>query len=134
MLTARGRAEDVLRGFESGADDYLPKPFDLSVLIARLNALAAASRMVSEGCCRRSTNPSPARDSALSGGDEVFTFEGRTIDLAALELRTGVQTVRLTLMEAQLLRYLIKHEGKVVKRKAMLEEVWAYMKTQTRER
>src|SRR6266850_2217923 len=39
MLTARGRAEDVLRGFESGADDYLPKPFELSVLLARLNAL-----------------------------------------------------------------------------------------------
>ena len=39
MLTARGRPEDVLRGFESGADDYLPKPFELSVLLARLNAL-----------------------------------------------------------------------------------------------
>src|SRR3989337_425481 len=39
MLTARGRAEDVLRGFEAGADDYLPKPFDLSILIARINAL-----------------------------------------------------------------------------------------------
>ncbi len=39
MLTARGQAEDVLRGFEAGADDYLPKPFDLSVLLARINAL-----------------------------------------------------------------------------------------------
>ena len=47
MLTARGRPEDVLRGFESGADDYLPKPFDLAVLIARLNGLLQATRMVS---------------------------------------------------------------------------------------
>src|SRR6188474_2181295 len=39
MLTARGRPEDVLKGFESGADDYLPKPFELSVLMARINAL-----------------------------------------------------------------------------------------------
>jgi two-component system, OmpR family, alkaline phosphatase synthesis response regulator PhoP len=55
---------------------------------------------------------------------EVVSFDDRTIDFGSLELRTPQQTVRLTLMEAQLLRYLIKHEGKAVSRKAMLEEVW----------
>jgi two-component system alkaline phosphatase synthesis response regulator PhoP len=55
---------------------------------------------------------------------EVINFNGRTIDFATLELRTPQQTIRLTLMEAQLLRYLVKHEDKVVSRKAILEEVW----------
>jgi len=59
----------------------------------------------------------------LRPGD-VFTFAGRTIDLANLELHTPEQTIRLTLMEAELLRYLIRHEGNVVSRRAILEEVW----------
>src|SRR6185295_7120968 len=59
-----------------------------------------------------------------ANGPEVFEFDGRTIDFDNLELRTPNQTVRLTVMEAGLLRYLIEHEGKVVSRKAMLEEVW----------
>lgn len=119
MLTARGRPEDVLKGFESGADDYLPKPFELSVLMARINALLR----------RRDWLRSGARDSErgatpVAAQSDVYSFDGKTIDLGALELRTGEQTVRLTLMEAQLLRYLIKHEGEIVKRKSMLEEVW----------
>ena len=56
--------------------------------------------------------------------EEVFAVDGKTIDLKALELRTPIQTVRLTLMEVQLLRYLIRHKGKVVSRKAILEDVW----------
>lgn len=122
MLTARGRPEDVLKGFESGADDYLPKPFELSVLMARINALLRRRqwlRQDDEG--NRQTAPGTTNGESQN---EIYTLAGKTIDLSTLELRTGEATVRLTLMEAQLLRYLIKHEGQVVKRKAMLEEVW----------
>ena len=119
MLTARGRPEDVLKGFESGADDYLPKPFELSVLMARINALLRRRDWF-----RRGAGEQEASSPAAAEQSEVYSFDGKTIDLATLELRTGEQTVRLTLMEAQLLRYLIKHEGEVVKRKSMLEDVW----------
>ena len=118
MLTARGRPEDVLKGFESGADDYLPKPFELSVLMARINALLRRRQWF-----RRDDEESRQPTGEATTG-EVYRFAGRTIDLDKLELHTGEETVRLTLMEAQLLRYLIKHEGQVVKRKSMLEEVW----------
>jgi DNA-binding response OmpR family regulator len=120
MLTARGRPEDVLKGFESGADDYLPKPFELSVLMARIHALLRRRDWF-----RRDRSVGNGQSAAaLAEQNEVYSFDGRTIDFGTLELRTGEQTVRLTLMEAQLLRYLIKHEGEVVRRKAMLEDVW----------
>ena len=114
MLTARGQAQDVLRGFEAGADDYLPKPFDLAVLLARINALLRRRQWFNKDRDRVSQS-----DSA-----KVFEFEGKTIDFEALELRSGEQTVHLTLMEAELLRYLINHEGKIVSRSAILEDVW----------
>ncbi len=106
MLTARNRAEDVLNGFAAGADDYLPKPFELPILIARIR-----------GLLRRSEWLRPVRW-------DRFLFAGKVIDFDALELHVGSETLQLTLMEANLLRYLIKHEGKAVSRKAMLEEVW----------
>jgi two-component system, OmpR family, alkaline phosphatase synthesis response regulator PhoP len=114
MLTARGQAEDVLRGFEAGADDYLPKPFELTVLLARLNALLRRRQWFNKD-----------RDRVAQNGEaKVFDFDGKTIDFEALELRSGTQTVHLTLMEAELLRYLINHEGKIVSRSVILEDVW----------
>lgn len=123
MLTARGRAEDVLRGFESGADDYLPKPFELSVLLARLNALLRR-RLWFDQKPPNATASEKQPDVSVAEAVEQFTFNGRTIDFANLELNTPEQTIRLTLMEADLLRYLIQHQGNVVSRKAILEDVW----------
>jgi DNA-binding response OmpR family regulator len=117
MLTARGRPEDVLRGFEAGADDYLPKPFDLGVLLARIHALLRRREWLRK-------DRSNTLDAGSDGAPNVFGFGNRTIDFDALELRTGNQIVSLTLMEAELLRYLINHDGRIVSRSAILEDVW----------
>ena len=115
MLTARGRSQDVLEGFEAGADDYLPKPFELGSLLARLKALLRRSGWKAE--------PRP----------DMFEFQGRRIDFGNLELAYKGSTIHLTLMEAQLLRYLVEHAGNVVPRKAILEEVWGvHEETDTR--
>jgi DNA-binding response OmpR family regulator len=138
MLTARGRPEDVLRGFEAGADDYLAKPFELAILIARLRGLLRRREWLYRGRDNSATGEGSAtwRDGTGHGAggerddvrreveDELVVFAGKEIDLSALELRVGGRVVQLTLMEAQLLRYLIRHAGKAVSRKAMLEEVW----------
>jgi DNA-binding response OmpR family regulator len=113
MLTARGRAEDVLRGFEAGADDYLPKPFELAILLARLNGLLRRREWLGRG--------EPRQTSAASA---LYSFGGKTVDFGALELRARGRVVRLTLMEAELLRYLIQNAGRAVSRREILEEVW----------
>ncbi len=104
MLTARNRPEDVLRGFEAGADDYLPKPFELAILLARLRGLLRRREWFH--LTQNPAEPAPATSA------DVFTFAGKTIDFSNLELHAGDRTVKLTLMEAELLRYLIRHEGK----------------------
>jgi DNA-binding response OmpR family regulator len=122
MLTARGEAEDVLRGFEAGADDYLPKPFELSVLTARLHALLRRREWFHQDRSGPVETKSDAAGTAAEA--KLFSFGEITIDFEALELRSGAQTVHLTLMEADLLRYLIRHQGKVVSRRSILEDVW----------
>ena len=119
MLTARGRAEDVLRGFEAGADDYLPKPFELAILIARINALL---RRHAWHVAARGANHPPAPTPA--GARDVFRFADKMVDFDAQELQVGPKRYPLTLMEANLLRYLVQHEGKAISRKKMLEDVW----------
>ncbi len=116
MLTARGRAEDVLKGFEAGADDYLPKPFDLNILMARVG-----------GLLRRTTwnahDPATAQPTESDPGD-IYTFAGRTLDFGAMEIRVSDRTFRLTVMETRLLRYLVRNAGAPVSRRAILEHVW----------
>jgi DNA-binding response OmpR family regulator len=116
MLTARGRPEDVLEGFAAGADDYLAKPFDLSILLARLNGLLR--RMAWQ---RAGTVPLIPEDVAELPS---FSFAGRTIDFDALELHALGRIIRLTLMEGDLLRYLARNRGRIISRKELLEQVW----------
>jgi DNA-binding response OmpR family regulator len=106
MLTARGRPDDVLKGFDAGADDYLAKPAELPILLARIGSLLRRSEW-----SRRTTH-------------EQYEFGDTSIDFANLQLTVGSRVFPLTLMEANLLRYLVDHEGQAVSRKAMLEHVW----------
>ncbi len=110
MLTARSHPEDIFEGLEAGADDYLPKPFDLNILLARLKSLLRRTAWQS------APPPEPS--------EEAYTFAGRTIRFDTLELQAPSGLTHLTLMEADLLRYLTDREGKVVSRKELLEQVW----------
>jgi DNA-binding response OmpR family regulator len=127
MLTARGRPEDVLAGFAAGTDDYLPKPFELPIFLARLQGLLRRSAWLA--------NPEHSASQAAAKGktegsedrakdEDVFSFHGRTIDFGTLELRTKDTSIQLTLMEAKLLRHLIRSNGRTVSRKSILEDVW----------
>jgi DNA-binding response OmpR family regulator len=122
LLTARGRAEDIVEGFTAGADDYLPKPFDLGVLFARLTALLRRMHW-------QNTPPveTPAAQPPAAEPTPTYALAGRIIDLDNLEIRPQHpqdKTIHLTLMEADLLRYLLDHPGKIVPRSELLENVW----------
>ena len=118
ILTARGHADDVLQGFAAGADDYLTKPFELSILIARIRGLLRRREWLRVSA-KRTPEAEPAPRS-----EQMFTFGDKTVDFDRLELRVRDQVLPLTLMEANVLRYLIENEGKRVSRKAMLANVW----------
>lgn len=143
MLTARGRPEDVLAGFAAGTDDYLPKPFDLPIFLARLQGLLRRRAWLNEETVedsaqdptagspsrsrkeKRSPAATPAGAARRATDQDVFTFHGRTIDFPNLELRAKDGSVQpLTLMEAKLLRHLIRSNGQSVSRKSILEDVW----------
>jgi len=109
ILTARGREEDILRGFECGADDYVTKPFSVQVLLARVRALL-----------HRSSLP-PISESPVAYSDERLT-----VDLAANRVLVDGQPVRLTATEYRLLAYLVENAGRLLSPKQILENVWGW--------
>jgi DNA-binding response OmpR family regulator len=117
MLTARGHSDDILQGFAAGADDYLTKPFELSILIARIRGLLRRREWLQSS--KDPAGPASSNESFIFGeqGDKKLNFE-------LLELVVGAQVYPLTMMEAKLLRFLMQSDGKPVSRKTMLEEVW----------
>jgi len=119
MLTARGHPDDILQGFAAGADDYLTKPFELSILIARIRGLLRRRDWL-----RADAVVTGANAVAVAQPKDTFKFGDKSVDFDRLELRVRDQVFPLTLMEANVLRYLIEREGKHVSRKAMLAEVW----------
>jgi DNA-binding response OmpR family regulator len=119
MLTARGRPEDVLKGFESGADDYLPKPFNLAILIARIESLLRRKKWSQDSNTSATKSARPE-----VGSPETYSFEDKLVDFQNLRLHSGGKVIQLTLMETELFRYLIRNSGHAVSRKAILEDVW----------
>jgi DNA-binding response OmpR family regulator len=122
MLTARSRPEDVLEGFAAGTDDYLPKPFELSILLARLNGLLRRTQWLRAPSPVAQSSPSSTEEPAPAS--EAYSFNGRTIDFSLLELRAADRHIRLTLMETELLRHLVRNPGRAISRNEILEQVW----------
>lgn len=115
MLTARSHPQDVLEGLNAGADDYLPKPFDLEILLVRLKS------MLRRASWQRPLSAEPAPQKPSS---DLYSFNQREIHFDTLELIAPNRTTHLTLMEADLLRYFADHESQIVPRKDILEQVW----------
>ena len=111
FLTTMGGVDDRVAGLEAGADDYLPKPFELSILLVRLKSLLRRASWQSA----TAASETPA---------DQYTFDNRTIRFDTLELIAPDHTTQLTVMEADLLRYLTDREGQIVPRKDILEQVW----------
>ena len=105
MLTARDTGPDIVKGLDTGADDYLAKPFDFEVLLARLRALL-----------RR-----PAEKLA-----EVLTVGDLTLDPSAKKVRRADQDISLTAKEYAVLEYLIRHAGMVLSKEQIIAHVWDF--------
>lgn len=106
VLTARGEVGDRVAGLDAGADDYLPKPFDLSELLARVRALL------------RRTQP--------SAGSSVYTLGDMTVDTARRKVTRGDDDIELTKTEFALLQVLLAADGAVVARSDLMIEVWGF--------
>ncbi|MEV6285851.1 two-component system response regulator CseB [Kribbella sp. NPDC051770] len=113
MVSARGDALDVVLGLEAGADDYVTKPFDTQVLVARLRAVMRRAVVDPE-------RPSP------STGAGVESFGDLELDREALEVRRGGSTVQLTPTELKLLIEFANNPGVVLSRSTLLQRVWDY--------
>ena len=104
VLTARGEEADKVRGLDSGADDYVTKPFSPAELVSRMRALLRRAR--------------PAL------GGEALQFDDLTMDLVAHRVRRGSREVRLGPTEFRLLRHFLEHPGRVFSREQLLDSVW----------
>lgn len=109
MLTARGSEDDMLEGFDAGADDYLVKPFSPKVLVARVRAVLRRSGL----------GPQEEEDSVVTVGDISINGKSR-------EVRVEGREIELTTTEFDLLRVLAEHPGWVFSREELLESVWGY--------
>ena len=125
MVTTVHDISVALQAIRNGAYDYLPKPFELPIFLARLQGLLRRSAWL-KGSSSDIEEKKNGESAPVSQPDQdkIFTFNGKTIDFDTLELRTGGNTIQLTLMEAKLLRHLIQSHGRTVSRKSILEDVW----------
>lgn len=110
ILSARTLSEDRTRGFDVGANQYLSKPFDLDELLSRVRNLMTHFP-------RREASPK-------FGAVEIFEFDDARINFATFEVTVRGQAMRLTQLEMKLLHYFITHQGRVIPRHELLEEVW----------
>lgn len=106
MITAKGSEDDIVTGFKSGADDYVPKPFSLRELIVRVEAVL--------------------RRSGKHLGDEQIECQGILFDGKNLRAQCGEQTINLTRREMDIMVYLFRHQDRIVSKKELLREVWHY--------
>jgi len=109
MLTAKGREEDIVRGLDYGADDYLTKPFSIKELLARVRAVL-----------RRATLSLPTETPAIYSDDYL------TVNLAERRVIVGGKRVKLTPTEYRLLAYLVENAGRVLTYRQLLEKVWGW--------
>ncbi|MBI2427182.1 MAG: response regulator transcription factor [Ignavibacteriales bacterium] len=112
MLTARGEEIDKVLGLELGADDYMTKPFGKKELIARIRALL-----------RRKENIAQAL--------EEVAFDGMRFDFTKQLANRGTKQITMTSKEFKLLRYFVQHEGEVISRAQLLDDIWGYKNTPT---
>lgn len=108
MLTARDAVTDKVEGLESGADDYMTKPFEFAELLARINV-----------ALRR-------RDRSRDGGAEVLRVGDLVVKPGSREVTRGDRDITLTAREFDLLEYLARHAGQVVNKETLFEKVWGY--------
>lgn len=116
MLSARTLSEDRTRGFNVGADQYLSKPFDLDELLSRIKGLLSRHRQLVE---RR-----PLAELQRGNGHDVVRFGDATINFDTHEVRVHDQPVKMTPLELRLVKYFWDHEGRVISRQELLENVW----------
>ncbi len=117
MLTARGSEEDVLRGFSAGADDYVTKPFSVSELIARVEALLRRSQADGGEMNEASSEPADALP---------FTFGEWQIDPEQRAAQRAEQSVALTTRDLEILACFVRERGRIVSRRLLLAEIWGY--------
>ncbi|MCH5342099.1 MAG: response regulator transcription factor [Acetatifactor sp.] len=105
LLTAKSEVEDRVNGLDAGADDYLPKPFAASELLARVRAMLRRKEQY-----RR----------------DVLEFEGMTLDISTFELRFGNESMRLVSREFQMLELLMQSPGNVISTEQFMERIWGW--------